>query len=226
MGHTEYRHNLKTDDFDRLAAALKSIKGHFILTHTDQPEIRALRRGQKERLVSMINGSIMESPKLIFLAMADYTEKAFSCWYYKILTFPLFIAYDKLFGGDSYILALFIAVFFIDLIVGSAAAIQAGRWTLRRFSLWLIKLVTYGLCIALVAFLNGAMAHSLGLNLPLLDIVLTVLLASEILSIFVNMSEMGCPVPPVLLHLAIGVKTKAGKKLEALLDAEDGKEDK
>ena len=176
--------------------------------------------------MNMVNGSIMESPKLIFLAMADYTGKAASCWYYKILAFPLLVGYEKMFGGDTYILVLFVAVFFLDLIVGSAAAIYAGRWTLRRFSLWLIKLVTYGLSIALVAILNGSMAHSLGLNIPLLDIVLTVLLASEILSIFENMSEMGCPVPPVLLHLAIGVKTKAGKKLDALLDAEEGGEKK
>ena len=46
MGHTEYRHNLKMEDFDRLAAALKSLQGKFLLTHTDQPEIRALFKGR------------------------------------------------------------------------------------------------------------------------------------------------------------------------------------
>jgi len=50
MGHTEYRHNFKADDFDRLAAALRGLSGRFLLTHTDQPEIRALFNGRKFKI--------------------------------------------------------------------------------------------------------------------------------------------------------------------------------
>ena len=45
IGHTEYRHNFKQADFESLAAALKSLKGHFLMTHTDSPAIRALFKG-------------------------------------------------------------------------------------------------------------------------------------------------------------------------------------
>lgn len=45
MGHVEYRHNLEMDDFVTLAATLPLIKGKFLLTHTDCPEIRELLKG-------------------------------------------------------------------------------------------------------------------------------------------------------------------------------------
>lgn len=45
IGHTEYRHNLKLADFEALADTLKNLKGRFLMTHTDSPEIRALFHG-------------------------------------------------------------------------------------------------------------------------------------------------------------------------------------
>lgn len=42
MGHCEYRHNFKPDDFISLGETLKSTKGKWLLTHTDQPEIREM----------------------------------------------------------------------------------------------------------------------------------------------------------------------------------------
>ena len=47
IGHNEYRHNFKLADFQTLAAALNSIKGQFLMTHTDSPEIRSLFKGLK-----------------------------------------------------------------------------------------------------------------------------------------------------------------------------------
>lgn len=44
-GHREYRHNFSPDDFGQLAARLKDIKGRFLMTHADRPEIRKLFRG-------------------------------------------------------------------------------------------------------------------------------------------------------------------------------------
>ena len=45
LGHHEYRHNMKKDEFEILANTLLQIKGKFLLTHTDCPEIRALFAG-------------------------------------------------------------------------------------------------------------------------------------------------------------------------------------
>ncbi len=45
MDHNEYRHNLKSADFEALAAALKSLKGRFLMTHTDSREIKRLFGG-------------------------------------------------------------------------------------------------------------------------------------------------------------------------------------
>jgi phage-related holin len=165
--------------------------------------------------------SVMESPRLIGLAMVDYTGKAAAGWYYKLLASPAFIAYGHLFGGDGYILVIFCAASSLDLLVGVAKAVNNGCFRFRRFNLWLVKLVTYALCLGIVGALNGAAEHGWGVNIPLLDTVLIILIASEAISIFENLHEMGCPVPPVLLRLAAGVKSKAGRKLDRILD-DDG----
>jgi phage-related holin len=162
--------------------------------------------------------SVLESPRLMFLAMVDYTGKAAAGWYYKLLASPVFIAYGHLFGGDGYILAAFCGLLLVDLIVGTARAVKNRCFRFRRLDLWLVKLVTYALCLGVVGALNGAAEHGWGVNIPILDTVLIILIASEAISIFENLHEMGCPVPPVLLRLATGVKSKAGRKLDALLD--------
>jgi len=163
---------------------------------------------------------------MILLAMADYTEKAASGWYFKLPLGVAVSAYAQYFASDPYVFSVFVAVFFLDLIVGAGRAIKDGSFRPRRFCLWFVKLTTYSLCLGVVGLLNGAIQHSWG-RLPwsLLDTVLIVLIASEALSIFENLHEMGYQVPPVLHHLAIGVKTKAGRKLDALLDddSKDGK---
>ena len=105
---------------------------------------------------------------------------------------------------------------------GVARSVKDGSFKPRRLCLWLVKLTTYGLCLGVVGALNGAAEHSWGLKLPLLDTVLVILIAGEAVSIFENLHGMGCQVPPVLFRLAAGVKSKAGKKLDALLDDDGG----
>lgn len=45
IGHSEYRHNFKIDDFTALAEVLSGLKGKFLMTHTDVPKIRDLFSG-------------------------------------------------------------------------------------------------------------------------------------------------------------------------------------
>ena len=169
-------------------------------------------------------GSVTESPGLIWLAMEDYAEKAVFGWHYKIMLSPTAIAYSQLFGGDGYIVAGFYILFSLDLVTGLAAALKNRCFRFRRLDLWVVKLLTYSLCILIVGIINGAAVRSWGFNPHILDTVLTFLIASEARSIFENLSELGCPVPPVLLKLAAGVKGRAGKKLDAFLDDEEREE--
>lgn len=163
----------------------------------------------------------MESPNLFYLAVMDYAGKAVSGWPYKLAVSWPVVAYTHFFGGDAYVLLVFYAVFFLDLLVGVARSVKDGSFRTRRLGLWLVKLSTYGLCLGLVGALNGAAEHSWGLKLPLLDTVLVILIAGEAASIFENLHEMGLQVPPVLFRLAAGVKSRAGKKLDSLLDDEE-----
>jgi len=54
LGHREYWHNFTRDDFNSLATALRGLKGRFLLTHTDCPEIRALFKGFKIEEVELL----------------------------------------------------------------------------------------------------------------------------------------------------------------------------
>jgi phage-related holin len=165
----------------------------------------------------------MESPKLMLLAMVDYTGKVTSGWYYKLITSAPVVAYSQFFGGDGYILLAFYAVFSMDLLIGIAKAFKNSSFKLRRVNLWLVKFVTYSLCLGIVGLLNGAVEHGWGVNVPVLDTVLIILIATEAISIFENLNEMGYSVPPFLLQLASRVKSKASKKLDKALkdDSED-----
>ena len=169
--------------------------------------------------------SVTESPELIWLAMEDSMGKVVFGWHYKIMLSPAAIAYGQFLGGDGYIVAGFYALFFLDLLAGLGAALKNRCFAFRRLDMWVVKLLTYSLCILIVGIINGAAVRSWGFNPHILDTLLTFLIAGEAMSIFENLSELGCPVPPVLLKLAAGVKSKAGKKLDAMLD-DDGKEDK
>jgi phage-related holin len=164
----------------------------------------------------------MESPNLFYLAVMDYVGKAASGWHYKLALSGPVAAYTHFFGGDAYVLLVFYTVFFLDLLVGVARSVKDGSFKPRRLCLWLVKLSTYGLCLGIVGALNGAAEHSWGVKLPLLDTVLVILTAGEAVSIFENLHGMGCQVPPVLFRLVTGVKTKAGRKLERLLDDDGG----
>ncbi|UQZ89526.1 adenine methyltransferase [Deltaproteobacteria bacterium Smac51] len=42
IGHNEYRHNFIADDFNQLADVLNNLKGKFLMTHSDTPQIRSL----------------------------------------------------------------------------------------------------------------------------------------------------------------------------------------
>lgn len=60
-GHNEYRHNFKADDFIRLAAVLITLKGRFLMTHTDSPKIRNLFAGLKVEPVTALYSASRQS---------------------------------------------------------------------------------------------------------------------------------------------------------------------
>jgi len=169
-----------------------------------------------------VTSCIMGEPCSMFEIMGEAVGKLGVNWHYKILASPPVVAYGQFFGGDGIILAWFYGLFFTDLVFGVANAVKAESFKRRYMERWVVKLVTYTICIAMVGTINDALKRSLGFNFPLLDIFMTFLLAGEVLSICDHLNALGCPVPAVLMRLATRIRKKAESKIDGIL--EEGKE--
>jgi phage-related holin len=161
---------------------------------------------------------VAEPWRLLSLVIQNYVRKIFiENWHYKVILAPLGGVYNELFSGDWYIALFFFVLFFIDLFVGIASALKRKVFTMARFDMWVIKLVVYCVCIIVVGLINGAIARSWGINFPILDTVLIIMMASEAISIFANFQELTGMVPPVLLRVAEKVQANANRRLEDML---------
>jgi hypothetical protein len=147
-------------------------------------------------------------------------------WQYKILLAPPVVFYNEFLGGDSHIVLAFYAVFFMDLFVGVASAVKRQVFSRKRLGLWTVKLTVNTMCILLIGLLDVAFVHALhGFHVPILDIVVSIMLAGEVASIFANLQELTGRVPPFLMRATAKIQHRASKRFEAALDAGDDEDD-
>ncbi|GHV57115.1 hypothetical protein FACS189460_3120 [Deltaproteobacteria bacterium] len=170
------------------------------------------------------NPAVIESPRLILLAGQYYLDRLLDNWLFKVLLSPLGLLYSSIFGGNWALLLFFYIALFIDLILGGLAAWRAGEFSLTRAGQWVVKTLTYTLCIFLMGMVNKSVAEVIGVNW-LLDAFMGVMIVTEVLSIFRNMNEMGWPVPPLAVKLATKAQSRASRKLDELLGDEKGGDD-
>jgi len=160
--------------------------------------------------------------KTTMLAAWNFLAGMAQGWQYKLLFSPPVVFYSQVLGGDSHIILAFYAIFFTDLIVGVASAVKRQVFSRWRFSLWAVKLLVHTLCILLVALLDLALVHALhGFHMPLLDIVVSIMLAGEVASIFANLQELTGRVPVFLIKATAKLHHKASRRFEAMIDAGD-----
>ena len=55
-GHPEYRHNLVLEDYVEMVEILMAIKGKFILSINDHPEMREIFKAFSIKPVSLLSG--------------------------------------------------------------------------------------------------------------------------------------------------------------------------
>ena len=171
---------------------------------------------------------IMSEPIYILRFAAEYVGKLGIDWRYKILASPPIAFYGQYLGGDGIILALFYSLFCVDLVLGIIMAVKDGTYKHQYLQRWVVKFVTYTLCIAMVGALIAAINRSLFGVVEfranfILDIFMTFLLAGEIISICDHLHRLGCPVPAVLMRLATRIRNKAESRIDGIL--EDGKDE-
>ena len=164
----------------------------------------------------------MLSLRAVILAGWDFLARGAYGWQYKLVFFPPLVFYHRVLGGDVQILLAFCVAFFADLIFGAWSAIKRRAWTMQRLELWVVKLLVYSMCIFFVGLVDLSLVRTIrGFHLPLLDLVVSILLANEVVSIFTNLHEITGKVPPFLMRAAEKMQHKASSRLDKLLD-DDG----
>ena len=143
-----------------------------------------------------------------------YFSKIFSDFHFKA---PVAVAasfYVGLLGGDWVLLTGFYLMVCIDLFFGSWAAVKLGTFTPTHFAKWVLKLVTYSICIVLIGFINAAMARVSGVAPPILNGFLGLMIVTEVLSVMANMHKIGLPVPALAVKLVTNIHAKTTASLE------------
>jgi hypothetical protein len=155
------------------------------------------------------------------LAGWNFLMRAAHGWQHKILMAPPVVFYNQVLGGDGHILLAFYAAFFFDLMAGACSALKRRVFSRKRFELWAVKLLVYTFCIIFIGLVDLAFVRALrGFHVPLLDIIVSIMLAGEVGSIFTNLQELTGRVPPVLIRVTDKLRHKAGRHLEDLLNVE------
>ena len=158
------------------------------------------------------------------LAGWSFLMRATHNWHHKILLAPPALFYGQVLGGDRHILLAFYAAFFFDLLAGACSALKRRVFSRKRFELWAVKLLVYTFCIIFIGLVDLAFVRALrGFHVPLLDIIVSIMLAGEVGSIFTNLQELTGRVPPVLIRVTDKLRHKAGQRLEDLLKVEEEK---
>lgn len=134
-------------------------------------------------------------------------------WNIKVPLAALAGFYTTTLNGDWLMVTGFYILTFVDLVFGTVVAIQRRQFSVRRFGKWIIKVGTYTACIVMVGFAHTSVIRMSDMRIPILDGFLIVLITTEIMSIFCNISKAGLTVPPFALKLVSSIHDKTTDSL-------------
>jgi hypothetical protein len=148
--------------------------------------------------------------------------KTVHSWYQKIILLPPVVFYTNTLGGNGQILVWFYVVFILDLFCGAALAVKNRKFKGRRLEQWVVKFMVYTLCIYLIGLVDQSFTITLKfIHIPLLDLLVTLLLATEINSMFRKLQALTGYVPPVIINVSEKMESKAGRILNKRLEHDE-----
>lgn len=128
--------------------------------------------------------------------------------------------YSGLLNGQWFLVLVFYFLTLIDLAFGTTAAVIRKKWSVHRFGKWVIKLITYSVCILVVGLVNGSLARITGnfeilaFKIPLLDCFLILLIVTEAMSIFCNLDRMGWAPPVEAMRIINNIHNKTVDRID------------
>ena len=106
----------------------------------------------------------------------------------------------------------------IDFFCGVADAIKRKRFRCRAVAFGITKIFWYIIYLGIVSCINQTLSQAFwGFRMPLLDLFVAYLVASDCVSITGHLQSMGVPVPPLLKNIASWSKKATEKKTEKIL---------
>lgn len=142
-----------------------------------------------------------------------------AAWEVKASAGAAFAAICSFLDIDQRMISVLCLVIIVDFFCGIMDAHKRGRFRCRAVAYGITKIWWYAIYICIMACINQTLSTALyGYHMPLLDLFVAYLVASDCVSITGHLQSMGVPVPPLLRNVALWSKKAAEKKTENIID--------
>ena len=142
-------------------------------------------------------------------------------WEVKALVATAFAAACSFLDIDQRIAAILCAAVIADFLCGVLDACKRGRFRCRAVIYGTTKIFWYIVYIGIVSAINQTVSYSVGMRLPLLDLFMSYLVASDCVSVTGHLQSLGVPVPPLLRMIVGKAKKNVEEKVSQVLDDPD-----
>lgn len=142
-----------------------------------------------------------------------------AAWEIKATAGAAFAAVCSFLDIDQRMIFFLCLAVIIDFVCGVIDAIKRKRFRCRAVVFGITKIWWYIIYIGIVSCINQTLSQAFfGFRMPLLDLFVAYLVASDCVSITGHLQSMGVPVPPLLKHIALWSKKATEQKTEHILD--------
>lgn len=159
---------------------------------------------------------------------SHYIDQFFESWQGKLMLSTILTTASQLveqfgatFGADTFLVLLLFCLVWLDLGLGIVVAVRTGSFTYATVGQGIIKLPIYCLYLFLIGSIGVSIEHSISLTLPLLNLFIAYLTASEVFIIVKQLQILGVKVPPLLLFVVRGAKFRFENTVRKNLPLDD-----
>ena len=148
-------------------------------------------------------------------------------WEFKAVTGTAFAAVCSFLDIDQRIAIILCIAIAADFFLGMLDAQKRKRFRCRAVAFGMTKIFWYIVYIGIVSAISQTVSFSIGYRLPLLDLFMSYLVASDCVSITGHLQSLGVPVPPLLRYIVRFTKKHTEKQIHDVLEsgkAKDGKD--
>ena len=148
-----------------------------------------------------------------------------SAWEVKASAGAAFAAVCSFLDIDQRMVFFLCLAVMIDCFCGILDAYKRKRFRCRAVAYGITKIWWYIIYIGIVSCINQTLSTAFfGFRMPLLDLFVAYLVASDCVSITGHLQSMGVPVPPLLRNIALWSRKATEKRTEKILDEATNKD--